>query len=152
MDKDFLREIKSLQNEIIRKNFKEKEHINFQMSPVQMQVIKYLLRNKDNDIHQKDLESELNVRKSTLSGIINTMEKNNIIQRVSSDKDSRSKKIVFTDEAMLKQEKIKKNFKRLNKILIKDIPQAKLNIFLEVINLMKNNIINDSEVKNDKNI
>ena len=146
MNKDVLLEIKSLQNELIRKTFKEIRHVhNCQVSPVQMQIMDYLLKNSDKDIYQKDLENLLNVRKSTLSGVINTMVKNNIIKRVTSDKDLRNNKIVFTDEVLAKQKEMKVYFNEVNKIIIKGIDQDKIDIFLEVINLMKKNILEDSE-------
>jgi DNA-binding MarR family transcriptional regulator len=146
MEKDILLEIKSLQNELIRKTFKEIKHVhNCQVSPVQMQIMDYLLKNNNKDIYQKDLENVLNVRKSTLSGVINTMTKNNIIKRVTSDKDLRNNKIVFTDEVLTKQKEMKIYFDKVNKIIVKGIDQNKIDIFLEVINLMKKNIIEDSE-------
>ena len=146
MEKDILLEIKSLQNELIRKTFKEIKHVhNCQISPVQMQIMDYLLKNNDKDIYQKDLENILNVRKSTLSGVISTMTKNNIIKRITSDKDLRNNKIVFTDEVLAKQKEMKVYFNEVNKIIIKGIDQDKIDIFLEVINLMKKNILEDSE-------
>lgn len=153
MEKDILLEIKSLQNELIRKTFKDIKHVhNCQVSPVQMQIMDYLLKNNNKDIYQKDLESILNVRKSTLSGVINTMTKNNIIKRVTSDKDLRNNKIIFTDEVLAKQKEMKLYFNKINKIIIKGIDQNKLDIFLEVINLMKKNILENSEENNDKNV
>ena len=146
MEKDILLEIKSLQNELIRKTFKEIKHVhNCLISPVQMQIMDYLLKNNDKDVYQKDLENILNVRKSTLSGVISTMTKNSIIKRVTSDKDLRNNKIVFTDEVLTKQKEMKVYFDKVNKIIIKGIDQNKINTFLEVINLMKKNIIENSE-------
>ncbi len=153
MERDIWYEIKSLKNEFIRRNFKKRPDFNHSMiSPVQMQIIDFLLKNQDKDIYQKDLETLLNVRKSTISGIVNTMVKNNILKRINSDEDRRNKKIVFTEEAMLKHKEIKAYFKSMGKNITKNIPKEKLDIFFEVIDKMRENIIIESEDKNDKNI
>lgn len=61
-------------------------------SQVQMRIVHYLIQNKDTDIYQRDLEKVLNLRRSTISGILKTMEKHNIIIRTDSKIDARSKK------------------------------------------------------------
>ena len=40
-----------------------------------MRIIAYIF-NKNGSIYQRDLERDLNLRRATLSGILNTMEKN----------------------------------------------------------------------------
>ena len=50
-------------------------------SQVQMRIVHYLIQNKDTDIYQRDLQKVLNLRRSTISGILKTMEKHNIIIR-----------------------------------------------------------------------
>jgi DNA-binding MarR family transcriptional regulator len=150
MDKNILFELKSLQNELIRKTFHHKNKDRYvPITPVQMQIIEYLSINKNKKIFQKDLENFLDIRKSTLSGILDTMEKHKIIKKTHSKNDLRSKKISFTKGSILKQQEIKKHFDLVHKTLINDIPKNKLDIFFEVIDLMKEKlIINNKDVKN----
>lgn len=85
MESDVLYQIKSFENEIMRKSFERGEiHKYRPISSVQMRIIDYLFKHLNQDVYQKDLESFLNIRKSTLSGILDTMEKNQIIKRVGS--------------------------------------------------------------------
>ena len=52
----------------------------------------------DNEIYQKDIEKNFVVRRSTASGIIDTMEKNGMLKRQDSTLDLRTKRIVLTDK------------------------------------------------------
>ena len=60
----------------------------------QMEIIDYILRSENQDIFQRDLEQVLKLRRATVSGVLQTMEKNNLIIRVQSNEDSRAKKII----------------------------------------------------------
>lgn len=141
---DVLYEMKSFQNDIMRKSCERKGLPERRtVSPVQMRIMDYLFENTDKDIYQKDLEILLNVRKSTLSGILDTMEKNQIIKRIDSETDLRSKKIVLTDEAMRRKKEIAQYFEKVNETVTKDIPEEKLEVFFEVIEMMKKNIKNE---------
>ena len=92
-----IKEIKSFENEFRRKVIiKDKKIMISNYS--QVQVIKYLMDNINKDISQKELENVLGIRKSTMSGILDTMEKRNIIKRISSDIDRRSKIIKLSDD------------------------------------------------------
>ena len=51
-------------------------------SIAQMQIIKYILKHDGKTIYQRDLEEVFNLRRATISGILKTMEKNNVIIRV----------------------------------------------------------------------
>lgn len=49
------------------------------------------------DLYQKDIEEELKIRRSSVTSMLQNLEKAKMIQRVSVDKDARLKKIVLTD-------------------------------------------------------
>ena len=80
------------------------------------------------------------LRRATVSGVLKTMEKNNLIVRVIDMKDSRVKKVVLknsTKELFLK--KIQE-VETLEKIAIKDISKDDLDNFIKVIKKIKENI------------
>lgn len=47
---------------------------------------------------QYELEEELGVRRSTVSGIIDTMERNGLVERVANPRDKRTKTLVLTGQ------------------------------------------------------
>ena len=84
-------EIKDFLNLAMRFNKKE-EMCDIKITNyAQFQVVKYLFDHEGEDVVQKDFEMALHVRKSTVSGILDTMEKNNIIVRLTSTTDGRGK-------------------------------------------------------------
>ena len=56
-------------------------------------VIRYLYDNREKDIFQKDIEKTFGIRRSTVTVMLKTMEKNGLITRGSVPYDSRLKKI-----------------------------------------------------------
>ena len=57
-------------------------------------VIGYLYENRNRDVFQRDLQEQFSIRRSTVTGILQLMEKNGLITRQSVDEDARLKKIV----------------------------------------------------------
>ncbi len=62
-------------------------------------VIGFIEHSEGKDVFQKDIEERFNVRRSTASGILSLMEKNELIVRESVVEDARLKKIVLTPKA-----------------------------------------------------
>lgn len=141
MSKSVLFEIKMLQNVVARDVFKELKCESKRIpSLIQIEIIDYLARCKF-FVCQKDLEKQFKLRRSTISGIIKTMEKNNYVRRIYSQEDLRSKVIILTDEALELLNDMREKLKRLEKKAIKGISDDKLEIFLEVIKDMQNNFL-----------
>ena len=70
-------EVKTLENLITRKILLTAKEVGYPaLTTVQIRIMRYLFLNKDKEIHQKDIEKNFVVRRSTASGIIDTMEKN----------------------------------------------------------------------------
>ncbi|MCI9063330.1 MAG: MarR family transcriptional regulator [Clostridia bacterium] len=109
-------------------------------TPTQMQIIEYILEHKNEDIYQKDLEEILNLRRATVSGVLHTMEKNGLIERVTDTSDTRTKKIILNQKT---KDIFKRNEKRMEEIegiITKDISKEDLETFSKVVNLMKENM------------
>ena len=103
-----LYKIRSLEKMIIRLFIDEKEFIPEQCNlkkqkifptPTQMQIIAYILKHKNEDIYQRDLENVLKLRRATVSGVLKTMEKNGFITRITDKEDTRIKKIILNKNA-----------------------------------------------------
>ncbi len=131
-------EIKLLDNLISRKIIENKKE-NKTLSHVQASILKYLFEN-NKTIYQNDLEVFLNVRRSTISGILKTMEKNNLIKRIDSKSDARKKEIVLTDYSIKKSKEMKKKVTLFETLLVKGISYEELEIFFRVIDKLKENV------------
>ena len=125
MERYPLKEIKEFENEFRRNNCIEKPNLGV-INYSQMQIIRYLVDNFNRDVSQKELESVLNIRKSTISGIIDTMEKKNII-KISNEKIKHHKEVV-------------KKIKEIERQITYNIPEEKMATFYEVLDMMKDNL------------
>lgn len=132
-------EIKLLDNLIGRKLIENKKDKK-KLSHVQVSIIKYLFENRKKTVYQNDLESFLDVRRSTISGILKTLEKQNFIKRIDSKKDARKKEIILTDYSYEKSKIMKKKVTEFETLLTKGISYEELNIFFDVIDKIKENL------------
>lgn len=63
-------------------------------------IIKYLeVETRKRDIFQKDIEKEFRIRKSSVTSVLQLLEKNEYIKRENVVEDARLKKLVLTDKA-----------------------------------------------------
>lgn len=145
-ENNILFKVKDLEKTIIRNlepTLEEKKKICNMMNkptPTQMQIIGYVLKNIDRDVFQKDLEQALNLRRATISDVLQRMENNGLIRREQSENDARSKKIILSDDAKEIFKSGSSKISELEKIAIKDISEFELKIFSDVINKMIENI------------
>lgn len=146
-ENNVLFQIKSLDKMICRTLVKD-ENINemetcskkLNPTPTQIQIVKYILEHVDEEVYQKDLEEVLNLRRATVSGVLQTMEKNNFIERVVSQKDTRTKQIILNENAKQIFLKNKEKLDNLEEVIVKNISKKDLDVFFSVLKVMKDNI------------
>lgn len=92
------------------------------------------------DIFQKDIEEEYSIRPSTATELLKQMEKNGLIFREPVEYDSRLKRIVVTDKALLYKQQVIDDLTALEETLIKDISEEDLDVFFKVIEKMMDNL------------
>jgi DNA-binding MarR family transcriptional regulator len=134
-------EIKTLENLITRKILLTAKDAGYPaLTTVQIRIMRYLFLNKDKEIYQKDIEKNFVVRRSTASGIIDTMEKNGMLERVNTDLDLRSKRIVITEKYAGKMELLEELINKFQDELLDGVSDSELNTFFSVIDKMKENL------------
>lgn len=110
------------------------------ITSLQGKIAGYLYSHSEKDIFQKDLEEIFSVRRSTVTEVLKTMEKNGLIERHSVEKDARLKKIVITEKAINLHLKILEDIKEIEKIIKKGISEEELILFMSILNKIKNNV------------
>lgn len=134
-------EVKTLENLITREIIATAKREGYPtLTTVQIRIMRYLFLNIDKEIYQKDIEKNFVVRRSTASGIIDTMEKNGMLKRIPSDLDARSKRIVLTDKYINKIELLENLIEKFQDNLLSGISDNELNTFFTVIDKMKDNL------------
>ena len=131
-------EIKMLDNMIDRKVCKSVEKMS--LTHTQARILRFLFTNQDKTIYQSDIEKEVSVRRSTISGILDTMEKNNLIIRKASIDDARKKEIALTINSLNKHKEIEKKIAKFEDTLLKGITKEEKESFFKIIDKLKENL------------
>jgi len=63
-------------------------------------IIRYLYENREQDIFQKDIEQRFAVGRSTVTNLIQLMEKKGFVKRESVKQDARLKKVILTEKGI----------------------------------------------------
>ena len=107
---------------------------------VQTRTLHFLRDHQEEDIYQKDLEKELNIRRSTATEILKVLERDGYIERHSVETDKRLKKLVLTQKAMELEDRMHSDINRIEEILSSGISEEDLEVFFKVMNQIKKNL------------
>ena len=92
------------------------------------------------EIFQKDLEKEFDLKRSSISLMLNNMEKSDLIKRVPVTEDARLKKIILTEKSIKLNEKISEVIDSIENKLSEDITLEEIEIFQRVLSKIRNNL------------
>ncbi|GAA0105844.1 MarR family transcriptional regulator [Paraclostridium sordellii] len=107
----------------------------------QAYVIDFIsIEGKNKEIFQKDLEREFDLKRSSVSLMLNNMEKSDLIERVPVTEDARLKKIVLTEKSKKIYEKISIAIDSIENRLSEDITQEEIEVFQIVLEKIRNNL------------
>ena len=149
MENIVLFKIKELDKKIVRTILKENSDINISpLTSTQIQILKYMIEHQNEDVYQKDLENVLNLRRATVSGVLQTMEKNNLIKREIYENDVRVKKIILNEKTKSIFLKNKQKIDEIEKNITKNISKKDLDKFTQIIDKLITNL-NEYEKGND---
>lgn len=103
-------------------------------------IIRYLYMNQDKDVFQKDIEKHFSVGRSSVTNVIQLMEKKGVIRRESVEWDARLKKVVLTPEGIRCHEMTEHMIDNMDARLMEGIGDEELEIFYSVIRKLKENM------------
>lgn len=142
MQRNVISEIKNLNNCMVKKLFAlgKKEDEKFHPRPLQVEIITYLIENKDKTIYQKDIEEKLKISKAAVSDVLNSMESRGIITKEADVCDARRKRIIISKKAIETHDVMMRRLDSLNDCILDGISEDELNIFYKVIEKLKENM------------
>lgn len=116
MDRIFGILIKNVNNDLDR-NADEFAH-SLDLTRMQMSVIDYISRNENKqNIFQKDIEKEFNIRRASATSALKLMETKDLIVRVPMPEDARLKRIMLTVKARKMTGTINDYFEKTEKLV-----------------------------------
>lgn len=92
------------------------------------------------EIYQKDLESFLSIRGSSVTSLINNLERDGYIRRESVKFDGRYKHLAPTKKALAIQAEISQRIDRYMDSLFAGVPEADLKVYESVLDQMTQNV------------
>ena len=93
--------IKSLSNLLKRQVDQSMSEIGIEpLTGMQGRIVGYLGHHQDQDVFQRDIEEEFQIRRSTATGILQLLEKKGLLERRPVARDGRLKKLVLTPKAL----------------------------------------------------
>ncbi|MDE5889113.1 MAG: MarR family transcriptional regulator [Bacilli bacterium] len=115
------------------------KELGLDVTPVHSRIIMFLY-DCDIPICQKDIERFVSCNKSTMSAVLNTMEKNELIVRSDSLEDSRMKIIKLTDKSKKIADVLRKDKEKIDELLSLDISDEEYAEFNRILNKIRKNI------------
>ena len=106
----------------------------------QAYVIDFITDNTDRDIFQKDLELEFGLKRSSVSLMLNNMEKSDLIKRVPVPEDARLKKIVLTEKASEISKKISVAIDSVESRIAESLSEEEVHLLLNMLNKIRTDI------------
>lgn len=111
------------------------------LTGLQAMIIGYIFKHSQTgNVYQRDLENEFNIRRSSVTGVLQLMERNGLITRKHVEHDARLKKLELTPEAIKVHNSIKQAIIEVEKNLRKGLSEEELNFFLATLDKIKKNI------------
>ena len=106
----------------------------------QAYVIDFMINTDKEDIFQKDLEKQFDLKRAAISLMLNNMEKNDLIKRVPVSEDARLKKLVLTEKSIALADTITTAIDEIENTLLEDLTQEEIDNFYTVLNKMRNSL------------
>ncbi len=104
-------------------------------------VLNFLARNKDGDVFQRDIETAFHISRSTVTSIMQVMEKNGLIERCSSPIDSRLKKVILTPYGQEMHRRTVELIDHTEGQLAAGLSPSEIDAFLAVAKKLEENLI-----------
>lgn len=108
---------------------------------IQGKIIGYIYNESSKrDIFQKDIEREFDIRRSSVSSVLNLLQKNGCIERIPSQEDGRLKKIVLTQKGVNIHFDAYKAITEIEDSMQKVLSEEEIHMFFDIITRLNKNI------------
>lgn len=103
-------------------------------------ILKYLYDNRDRDVFQRDIEKQFSIGRSTVTTIIQLMEKRDLIRRESVEQDARLKKVLLTQKGFKHHDLVEESIYGIHKQIMTGISDEEKQVFLDIVQRMDKNL------------
>lgn len=139
MEKSIIKDIKELDISI-GKTLIEKAKKDLGINQTQMVILMYLVKHKNENVCQKDLEIETHLKKASITGTLDSLEDKGIIVRKQDNEDKRKNIILLSEKTLEIKDDVSKKYREIETNLRKNITDEELEVFFRVIDKMNKNM------------
>ncbi len=134
-----LLDFKRINGKILKSLSNSLKEYNTDITPVQGRILLYI--DEKDEVTATDIIGRFqSINKSTLSEILNNLEKNGYIERKESVVDSRRKNIVLNDKAKDAIKILEKNFDKVAHIFLDNVSKDEYECFERILGKMERNL------------
>ena len=110
------------------------ENDGYGLTGMQFAIVSYIAKEStERDVFQKDLEQKFDIRKSTVTGILNTMERDGLLLRETVPYDARLRKMILTDKALQAKINTEQVIDSVESQLSKGLSEEEIATFLTIL-------------------
>jgi len=103
-------------------------------------VLKYLYDNRDRDVFQRDIEKAFHIGRSTVTTILQLMEKRDLVRREFVETDARLKKVILTEKGYQHHDHAVANFREVHAKMLKDITEEEKALLTDLLGRIFDNL------------
>ena len=103
-------------------------------------ILKYLYDNRDKEVYQRDIEKQFSIGRSTVTTIIQLMEKRDLICRQSVEHDARLKRVMLTEKGFKHHDLVEENIYAIHQKVMTGISDKEKQVFLDIVQRMDRNL------------
>lgn len=125
-------------------------HAQGEMTRLQAWILGYLYDNREKEIYQKDIQTHFSISRSTTTGVLQTMEKNDLVSRESVEWDARLKKICLTQKSLQMQEELRASIRQTEDLIASILTPEEHETFLRLGRKLATGIVALQQSQNGK--
>lgn len=115
--------------------------VSYGITGVQAIMLKFINdKSREGKVYAKDIESEFDMRRATIAGILQLLEQNQLITRKAEGSDARLKEITITKKALEIINNVDSSIEQLEKRLEKNMSKEEKENFLKTLDKLSKNL------------
>ena len=106
----------------------------------QFNILQYLNNHISENVCQKDLEIETNLKKASITGALDSLVAKGFVERVQAPDDKRKNYVVLTQKSLDLKSQFMDKITEINNVMVNNISSEDLDTFFKVADKVKENI------------
>lgn len=97
-------------------------------------------KSKKKDVFAKDIEKNFDIRRASIAGMLQNMEKNGLIKRETVGGDARLRRIVLTQKALEIRKEVQKSIRNVEQQAVEGLTKEEVRNYVELTKKMSTNL------------